>query len=161
MQIGIVSDSHDRIEETHKAMHLLSSEGCEVLVHCGDFCAPFMMDVLADFNGEIHCVFGNIDDKFITPKKAAALGINFHGDIAELEFDGKKIAVNHFPQVADGLALTGRYDLVLYGHDHIADKKKLGDTWLANPGELMGRKGKRTCAVYDTSADEIKHIDVD
>ena len=91
MKIGIITDSHDRIETTNKAMQLIKEKGAKVLIHCGDFCAPFMMNELSKFKGEVHCVFGNIDDRFVTPNRAKDLGINCHGDTAELEFEGKKI----------------------------------------------------------------------
>jgi len=160
MKIGIISDTHDRIETTGKAIGIIEERGAKVLIHCGDFCAPFIMNEMSKFKGEVHCVFGNIDDRFLTPRRAESLGIKFHGDIAELEFDGKKIAVNHYPNIAEGLASTGEYDLVLYGHNHIADKKKLGNTWLVNPGEIMGRKGEITLAIYDTESNEIEHVTI-
>ena len=161
MKIGIISDSHDRIENTNKALALIKERGAKVLIHCGDFCAPFMMNELAKFGGEVHCVFGNIDDRFVTPNRAKELGINFHGDIAELEFDGKKIAVNHYPKIAEGLASTGNYDLVCYGHDHTAAKKKIGNTLFLNPGGLWSRKTKTSFAIYDTETNEVEIIDLE
>lgn len=159
MKIGIISDSHDRIEATNRAIGIIKERGCKILVHCGDFCAPFMMEELQKFSGEVHCIFGNTDDRFTTPNKAKKLGINFHGDILELEVDGKKIAANHYPPIAEGLAATGKYDVVFYGHDHTANKKKIGRTLLVNPGEIMGIKGIRTLAIYDTKTDEIEYIE--
>lgn len=160
MKIGIISDSHDRIENTTKALELIKEKGSNVVIHCGDFCAPFMMNELAKFDGEMHCIFGNIDDRFTTPNRSKDLGINFHGDLAELEFDGKKIAVNHYPNIAKALALTDKYDAVFYGHNHVADKKKLGNTLLLNPGELMGWKGKVSLAIYDTETNDAEIINI-
>jgi len=160
MKIGIISDTHDRIEKTQKAMKLLEEKGATVLIHCGDFCAPFMMNEIAKFNGEVHCVFGNVDDRFITPRRAESLNIKFHGDTAKLEFDGKKICVNHYPNIAEGFAHTGKYDLVLYGHNHTADKKKIGNTLLVNPGEIMSWKGKVTYALYDTEKNDVEHFEI-
>ena len=161
MKIGIISDTHDRIENTAKVLKLLKEKGVAILIHCGDFCAPFMMNELAKFDGEVHCIFGNIDDRFITPNRAKGLGINFHGDILELEFDDKKIAANHFPKIAEGLASTGNYDIVFYGHTHVADEKKIGSTLLVNPGELMGWKGKPTFAIYDTKLNKVEITDLE
>jgi len=156
MKIGIISDTHDRIETVNKVMEILKEKDVGVLVHCGDFCAPFMMNVLAEFDGDVHCVFGNIDDRFMTPNRAKEQGVNFHGDTAELEFDKKRIAVNHFPHIAEALAKTGKYDVVFYGHNHIAKKEKIGDCWLVNPGEIMGWRGKPTYAIYDTESNEVE-----
>ena len=116
------------------------------------------MDELAKFKGEIHCVFGNIDDRFNTPKRAESLGIKFHGDIAEIEIEKRKIAVNHFSNIAEALASTGKYDAVFYGHNHIADKKKIGKTLLVNAGELMDRKTGPSVAIYDTKTNDAEII---
>ena len=142
MKIGIISDTHDRLENTSKALSLIKEKGAEVLIYCGDFCAPFMMNELSKFDGEIHCVFGNIDDRFTTPRRAESLGIKFHGDTAKLEIGGKKILVNHYPDIARAFASTREFDLVCYGHNHTANKEKIGNTLLLNPGEIMGWKGK-------------------
>ena len=82
MKIGIISDTHDRIEKLQKVLGMLKDNNVKVLIHCGDFCAPFMMNELSKFNGEVHCVFGNVDDRFITPNRAKKVGINFHGELS-------------------------------------------------------------------------------
>lgn len=158
MKIGIITDSHDRIELTQQAIELFEKSNVKVIIHCGDFCGPFMMNELAKFKGEVHCVFGNIDDRFLTPKRAESLGIKFHGDIAELEIDGRKIAVNHYPQIAEAFAHTGKYDAVFYGHNHIADKKKIGNTLLVNAGELMERVSGPSVAIYNTENNDAEII---
>jgi len=119
------------------------------------------LDELAKFDGEVHCVFGNIDDRFITPNRAKSLGINFHGDLAELEFGGKKIAVNHYPRIAEALASSSLFDAVFYGHNHIAARRTIGNTLLLNPGELMGRKGRLSFAIYDTETNDAEIIDLE
>jgi len=161
MKIGVISDSHDHLENLNKAINIVQVKGCQVLIHCGDFCAPFIMDELAKFKGEIHCVFGNTDDRFNTPKKAEALGIKFHGDFAELEISGKKIAVNHYPNIAKALASSDLYDAVFYGHNHTASREKIGNTLLLNPGEIMGRKGRVSLAIYDTEVNDIEFVDIE
>ncbi len=160
MKIGVISDTHDRIDHLAKALKMLRKGGVKVLIHCGDFCAPFMIEELAKFSGEVHCVFGNIDDRYNTPLKARELGINFHGDLAELEFSGRKIAVNHYPKIAEALASVGLYDAVFFGHNHTASKKCVGKTLLCNPGELMGRKGKLTFGIYDTDGNDVEIVEL-
>jgi len=71
--------------------------------------------------------------------------------LAEIELDGLKIAMNHYPKIARGLAASGRYDLVCYGHDHTAYEEWLGETLLLNPGEIMGLNGRSTLAILDTA----------
>jgi putative phosphoesterase len=76
--------------------------------------------------------------------------VYLHGDFAELELDNKKIAVIHYPNIAETLALSGKYDAVFYGHTHKHECREVNDCLLVNPGELMGRFGSVSCAIYDT-----------
>jgi uncharacterized protein len=161
MKIGIISDTHDQIEKTQKALSILEERVIKTLIHCGDFCAPFMMMELSKFRGDIHCVFGNTDDRYNTPIKAKEQGINFHGDFAELELGGRKIAVNHYPEIAEAFATTGKYDSVFYGHNHTRDKKKIGETLLVNPGEIMGWKSKSSLAIYDTETNDVEFVEIE
>ena len=160
MKIGIISDSHDRIDNLNKALEIFIKNKVSEIIHCGDFCAPFMIQEMAKFKGKIHCIFGNINDEYTSTKFAIENGVNLYGDFAELEIDRKKIAVVHFPQIARSLALSGKYDAVFYGHDHIKNFEKVNNTFLVNPGELMGRKAKPSCAIYNTEENSIKHIDI-
>jgi uncharacterized protein len=40
MRIGILSDTHDRLQWTARAVELLRAEGAEALFHCGDLTGP-------------------------------------------------------------------------------------------------------------------------
>ncbi len=161
MKIGIISDSHDNIPNLKKALAILEKENCEELIHCGDFCDPFMIKELREnFKGKIHCVFGNTDDKFLSTKKAIELNINLYGDFAEIEIDNKKIAIIHSPAIAEAVALSDKYDLVCHGHDHKKRCESRGETLLVNPGEIAGIKNNPSIAIYDTEKNEIKHIEL-
>ncbi|MFB6246837.1 MAG: metallophosphoesterase [Candidatus Pacearchaeota archaeon] len=160
MKIGIISDSHDRIEKTREAIKILSEKGCSAVIHCGDFCAPFMTDELAAFNGEVHCIFGNIDDRHSTTKKAEESQINLHGDLLELEKDGRQLAANHYPKISHSLASSGKYDAVFYGHNHTPDKHHIENTLFLNPGEIMGRKNKPSIAIYDTKTNDAEFLEL-
>jgi hypothetical protein len=75
-----------------------------------------------------------------------------YGEFAEIEFDGRKVAVTHYPPIARSLAASGRYDLVCCGHSHEHIVEEVGNTLLVNPGEVMGRFGRPTYAIFDTEA---------
>jgi len=100
-----------------------------------------------------------------------------HGQLAELEFDGLRVAVNHYPEIARRLAASGAYDLVCYGHDHVAHEEHLpalvgcrrcckaapgspGGTVLLNPGEVMGLHGRSTFALVDTTTRAVTFVEI-
>lgn len=154
MRVLVLSDIHDHLDRLRKALERAGD--ADALLCCGDLCAPFVVDALAEgFGGPIHIVFGNNDgDPFRIARAADRHGhVTLWGEFAELppaEFDGRRIALHHFPEVGRGLAESGSYDLVCYGHSHEWEHERHGDTLALNPGEIMGRKGPSTWATYDT-----------
>ena len=153
MQVAVISDIHDNIWKLETVLERINDTGAETLIFCGDFCAPFTLKQIADdFSGPVHCVFGNNDgDKWLLSRVAAgADNATLHGELAELTLGGRSVAVNHYPPIAQGLAASGRYDAVFFGHSHEQCQAEVGGALLLNPGEVMGRFGSSTYAFYDT-----------
>ena len=162
MKILILSDIHDHVQHLKKILR--DAPQAAALIFCGDLCAPFVVDILAQsFTREIHIVFGNNDgDLFrITQKMNTYPHLHLWGEMFEMGFEDKKIAANHFPEIAHPLAKSGEYDLVCYGHDHHRHAEKIQNTWWVNPGSVMGyQPGKDvevapSFALYDTETDQI------
>jgi len=162
MKAVIMSDSHDNIWKLDKAAEAIAS--AEAVVHCGDICSPFMVRRLGELAGErpVHVVWGNNDgDPVLIHKVASSFpSIQLHGQLAEFELGGLRVAVNHYPVIARGLARSGDYDLVCYGHDHTRYQGREGACLLLNPGELMGLKGPSTMAVVDTTTAQVSWIEL-
>lgn len=155
MLIAILSDIHDNIWNLEKALPQLEEAGA--LLFCGDFCAPFTLQMMAEgFSGPVHCVFGNNDgDAFLLSHIARqARNVTLYPQMGELELGGKKVAFIHYPHIANGLAASGKYDAVFSGHTHEHRVEKVGSTLWANPGEVMGRFGKPTFGLYNTDNGE-------
>lgn len=163
MIIAVLSDTHDNIWNLADALDKVRASGAEVLIFCGDFCAPFTLTQIAQgFPGPVHCVFGNNDgDPWLLTRNALAAGnVTLHGQYAELALGGRRIAVNHYPEIARRIAESGQFDLVCYGHNHRCKVERVGETVLANPGEVMGRFGSPTFGLYDCATGEFTLHDV-
>lgn len=161
MKIAIISDSHDNLPNIYKALNYCKQQGIELVIHCGDVCAPgALREFGKNFSGEIHLVYGNVDGDHEGMEKAAQeyKNIKIYGKVGELNLANKKISWTHFPFIAEQLAQAGKYDLVFYGHDHKAWEKYIGQTKLLNPGTLAGMFAKATFAVYDTETDKAQLI---
>ncbi len=131
--IGIISDTHDNVESTMKAIAFFKEKKVEFVIHLGDVVAP---PTLMKFEGlKMYFVRGNNDGELVGLKKTAeSIGAEFVEDILELTHKGKKIAATHYPDKAEELANTNQYDYVLYGHDHKQRNEKIGKTRIINPG---------------------------
>lgn len=162
MKLAILSDTHDNVWKLQTALGKMSD--ADVFIHCGDLCSPFVAKRLGEAAGgrPVHIVWGNNDaDARLISQVATEYGdIQLHGQFAELELDGVRIAVNHYPEIARPLADSGRYDLVCYGHDHVAHESRHGSCTLLNPGELMGLKGSCSFAFYDTDTREVEFVPI-
>ena len=163
MKIAVFSDTHDNIWKLERALGLMKN--ADVLIHCGDLCSPFVMKRLGEASKgrPIHVVWGNNegDIRLICQIAKKYSNIQLHGELAELELDGLKLAINHYPDIARSLANSDFYDLVCYGHDHTAYQGLIGDCILLNPGEIMGLKGKTTFAFVDTQSRQIEFVEVE
>lgn len=162
MKVAVLSDIHDRLDHLSWALKWVKQTEGERLFFLGDFCAPFTLDALGEgFEGPIDAVFGNNDgDQFLLSKVAAKYDqITLHAPLAELEVDGRKAALNHYPEIGKRLAESGAYDAVFTGHDHLRYIHKIGDAIWANPGELMGRLGAPSFGVWDTRDNSFSHIE--
>jgi putative phosphoesterase len=158
MRIAILSDVHDNIWQLER---LLEGLEAEALIFCGDFCAPFTLAQIAEgFSGPVHVVFGNNDgDQFLLSRVAGNYShVTLHGDFAELTLGDRQVAVTHYPEIGRALARGPAFDLVCHGHSHERLVELDGQTLRVNPGEVMGRLGLSTYALYDTSSGQAEIV---
>lgn len=151
VKIAVCSDIHDNLQ----ALDLMLSEidKADCLLFCGDLNAPFTFEALVEgFHGPVHTIWGNNDgDRWYIGHLAHQVNnVTLHGEFAELELDGYRIAMTHYPRIAWAVAHADLYDLVCYGHDHQKHHERIGETMLLNPGELMGRFGPPSYALVDS-----------
>lgn len=161
MLVAVFSDSHDQIRHLEAALEAANAAGAAMLLHCGDLCAPFMLDRIGrNFLGQTDVVFGNNDGdgRLLQTIAGKYPQLTLHGIYAEIEAAGRKIAMIHYPEPAQRIAQSGQFDLVVYGHNHIKHVEELAGAGggatsiLANPGELLGMNGTPTWGLYDTDA---------
>jgi len=153
MIVAVLSDAHDNIWNVEKVLPRL--EAAETMIFCGDFCAPFTLQMLATgFASPIHAVFGNNDgDAFLLSHIAAKAGnVTLYQGVGNLELGGKRIAFVHYAQIGKALARSGSYNAVFSGHTHRRKIEQVNGTLWANPGEVMGRFGEPSYGLYDTES---------
>lgn len=163
MIIAVLSDIHDRLDHLETVLERVRAARATVLLFLGDFCAPFSLAALAEgFSSPIHAIFGNNDgDIFLLCRIAASHPhVTLHGHLAELEFDGCKVALNHYPEIARRLAESGAYHAVFSGHDHQRYVHRIGAALWANPGEIMGRFGTVSFGLFDTDTRAFEHVEI-
>jgi putative phosphoesterase len=170
MRLAILSDIHDNVWKLAGALD--RARGADAMICCGDLGSPFIVHQLGrGFAGPIHVIFGNNDgDLFRIAANAARYPhIKIHGEMLRGEFAAKRIAANHYDNIARAIAASGEYDVVCYGHNHVYDVSRVGRTLAINPGAIMGATfaadGSRTdvpstFVIYDTESDTAQRFEV-
>ncbi|OAA30900.1 phosphodiesterase [Kosmotoga arenicorallina S304] len=140
----VISDTHDNMENTRKAIELAKSRNVDTIFHCGDIVSPFTAKLFKVFNGKIFVVSGNNDGEKVMLKEI--LGDTFFTSPTVIIHQEKRIALMHEPF---GLERLTDLDYIFYGHTHVIDIRP-GDVFIANPGEACGYlSGKGTCILLN------------
>ncbi len=153
MKISVLSDIHDHVWNLQKALSQQLLQESDALLFCGDLCAPFIIKLLGQgYTKPIHLVLGNNDGDVaaIIANARNFSNMHIHGEYFRGEFDGKTVAVNHYPDKARSLAQNGGYDIVCYGHNHSLAEEIVGNTLLINPGAIMGFHGGKLIDIPPT-----------
>src|SRR4030042_872069 len=159
MLIGIMSDTHDNVVPTRKAIELFNERKVEYVIHAGDYTSRFPLKLFKELKCKYAGVFGNNDgDKLLLQERAEG---NLHNQPYIFSLSGKRIVVIHEHHVADALADSGHFDLVVYGHTHKADVRKVRDTLVVNPGEAApSLYGKSTVVIVDLEKLEAEIVEL-
>ncbi|BAT72556.1 phosphodiesterase [Thermosulfidibacter takaii ABI70S6] len=159
MLLGILSDTHDHLDNVKKALELFKERNVDIVVHCGDIISPFCLDFLNQSGLEWLGVLGNNDGEVeILLKRADG---RLSKEPKEIELEGKKILIKHYHHFVDEVARSGKYDLILYGHTHQVRVDKLGATLVVNPGECCGWLTKKpTVAIVNLEKMEAEIVEL-
>ncbi|WP_297475248.1 metallophosphoesterase [Thermococcus sp.] len=160
MLIGIMSDTHDNLPAIRKAVELFNRENVELVIHAGDYVAPFVAGELKKLKAPLRGVFGNNDGE----RKGLYEALGIYDELIELEADGMKIAVTHGTNevLVRALARSRLYDVVVVGHTHRYEIREVGRTILVNPGEVCGYvTGIKSVALLDTRKREVRIVNLD
>jgi putative phosphoesterase len=159
MRIGVVSDTHGHVNNALAAARMLESLEVEAVLHCGDIGSPQVPAVFSRW--QAHYVLGNVDhyEDDVYAAAVAGAGGSFHGRFADLSLGGRRIALLHSDDTRKFRQVTtsGVYDLVCYGHSHIAEQHREGTTLVLNPGALY-RANPHQIAIVDLEKLEAMHV---
>jgi hypothetical protein len=159
MLIGIIADTHDNLIYTRKAIELFNKRKVEHVIHAGDYTSPFTLKLFKELNCKYDGVFGNNDgDKLLLLERSEG---NIHNQPYIFTLNNKKIIVMHEHHVINALADSGHFELVIYGHTHEPDVRKVKHTLIVNPGEAgTWLYGTSTVALTDLNKMEAEIIEL-
>jgi hypothetical protein len=163
MILGILSDTHNHLPATRRALAALAEAGAEALVHGGDI-GEDALDLLSaeclERGIRAWAALGNCDgwrDAAYRPRPA---GVELARTVF-FEADGKACAVVHGDDwlALERLVAGGTLDYLFTGHTHFPLMETRGRTVVLNPGSAARpRNGLATAAVLDTATGKARWI---
>ena len=161
MLLALLSDSHDNAPSIQAALAIFRPHHPAAYLHAGDLVDPAM---LAHFAGlaPFHFVFGNNEyDHAALRAVASSLNLHCHGELADLTFAGKRLAMLHGDDdvLFSKLVRSGDYAYVIHGHTHVRHDTRVGNTRIISPGALH-RAQPRSVALLDVTTDNLQFLDL-
>jgi uncharacterized protein len=140
--IGLLSDSHNDVNNLQRALAFFHREGIETLIHCGDLTSPATAVHLKGFT--LIYVHGNMDRNHMAIRQtlfdlnpSSVAGNQFTGEL----ISGIRVAVSHghIPGKIESFIDDG-YDYIFHGHTHRRRDETVGGSRIINPGALGGTR---------------------
>jgi len=166
MRVGIVSDSHGHTDTPVRALEMLSDQGCDAIVHCGDISNRSSVDALGAAAAETYLVAGNMDRRYHDlADDARRAGVHFSPRCIEAPLGGGEhmaVTHGHDGRLLDGLVAGGHFAYVCHGHTHKRRDERNGRVRIICPGALSHprRPHRAGLAVLDVDTDELTFIDL-
>ncbi len=131
MKIGVLSDSHFKVEYTKEVIDLLKESGAKYLIHAGDLCLEENLKLLEESGLTYVSVFGNNDMSLISVSNK----YNIKQEPYPFKIKETTFKLMHLPYY-----MTGDCDVVIFGHTHIFESEYKNNTLFLNPGEVCARE---------------------
>ena len=151
MRIGIVSDTHDDLHKVGQAIEVFKAQDLECILHAGDITGPSTISLFAKLSGcRVIAVYGNCDSERMSLRSAVeAIGGEIHDRVYTGQIDGRAIYMTHIPHGIEQVVHSEQYDLVVYGHTHQQDIRRIGKTLIVNPGAARNWMGTTEVVIVD------------
>ncbi|RLI26894.1 MAG: YfcE family phosphodiesterase [Candidatus Hecatellales archaeon] len=163
--LGLISDTHDNLEAIRRAVEVFNQRKVKLVLHAGDFNSPFTSTAFKGLEAKLIGVYGNVDGErsFLKQRYEEVLNAEIRGEFAEVEVEGRRIALLHgvIQPIVEALALSHRYHVVVRGHTHKPETLKLGEALIVNPGEACGYlTGRRTIGLLNLETLEVEIVEI-
>lgn len=163
MRIGVLSDTHDNLDNLLTVLEILRQRGIETVVHCGDLTD---FSLISHFSGfRLIYLTGNMDAASGTIKKRVEQmrEDNFAGLVFQGNLDGVMVAATHSHLEGKVMELVQekRFGWIFHGHTHKRRDETIQGTRIINPGALGGLvRGPRSFCIVDLTAGEVEFIEL-
>lgn len=160
MRVGLLADTHDRLPAVAELVRLMQSSNVGMLLHAGDYCAPFALQPIEDSHIALAGVFGNNDGDHegLLSRAHTAVGIELFESPHSFEIGGRRVLLVHDIRDASKRSI-GQHEIVIHGATHQQEMKTRGETLIVNPGEACGwLHGAPSAAILDLDSRQVEFL---
>ena len=158
MKGGLLSDTHDRLPAIRSLLGYMQDHGVHLVLHAGDYCAPFALRPFVEMNIPVIGVFGRNDGdrEGLRAYAQQGVGIELFESPHSLELGGQRILIVHDLADVNQRSIES-HTIVLHGFTHREEMKSRGETLIVNPGEGCGwLHGEPSGAILDLQTREVQ-----
>ena len=158
MRVGLISDTHDRLPAIRDFVKLFAERGVPLVMHAGDYCAPFSLDPFIEANIAVLGIFGRNDGdpEGLKAHAAAGMGTELYESPHSFEVSGARILLVHDLGEVNKRSIDS-HDIVVHGSTHRQETATRGKTLLINPGEACGwLTGRCTAVLLDLETRDVE-----
>lgn len=160
MKIGLLSDTHDRLPAIDALLREMMARGVSMVLHAGDFCAPFSLRPFLAHNVSMAGVFGRNDGdpEGLRAIAATGIGVELFESPHSMELGGQTILLVHDLGDVSPRSIEA-HTIVVHGATHREEMKTRGDTLIVNPGEACGwLHGSPSAAILDLETRKVEFL---
>ncbi len=179
MKIGIISDTHDDIENVQEAIQIFNQNKVEYVILAGDYIFPGIIKEFSKLNAKLIGVFGNNDgERNGILKSFIDINGELKGEIGDIEIDNIKFGIYHGTdkEIKERIISNKRYDILICGHTHKREPNSSGkiekdnnkNTLILNPGSAHRKSTSLSGAfseigrilLFDTQSKKYEFVDL-
>ena len=145
MKIGILSDTHRKLDLAKDTLDMLIENGAEFIIHAGDIEKTQTLDMLENSPIDYVAVYGN-NDAHLTQYHE---NYNLQQEPYYFKIADTKFKLMHLP-----FYMAPDADVIIFGHTHTFEVDFKNETLFLNPGEVCARsKPLSECAMLQIEND--------
>jgi putative phosphoesterase len=146
VKIGVLSDSHSKVNKAKKALDFLIDEGAEFIIHAGDIVEVETLELLANSGKRYIAVYGNNDAHLVQYHNE----YNLVQEPYYFKLADTKFKLMHLP-----FYMSNDAEVIIFGHTHEFEVAFKGGSLYLNPGEVCARsKPLSECALLEVKANK-------
>jgi uncharacterized protein len=159
MRVGLLADTHDRVPAVAELVRRMQEGGAGLILHAGDYCAPFSLAPIRDAQLPMAGVFGRNDGDREGLRAFAGrggVGSELYESPHSVELDGRRVLLVHELGEVSPRSLEA-HEFVIHGCTHRVEVAERGAALVVNPGEACGwLHGTPTAAILDFGTRQVE-----